>query len=63
MLINQGVDDYPLRRIQIPILKSITDLDFDVWDVGSRLLQKVEQAASNHDRHIFYLILLIGTCS
>jgi hypothetical protein len=45
MLINQGVDDYPFRRIQIPILKSITDLDFDVWDVGSRLLQKVEQAA------------------
>jgi hypothetical protein len=30
---------------QMPILGPMTDLDFDVWDEGGRLLQKVEPAA------------------
>ena len=30
---------------QMPILGLMTDLEFDVWDEGGRLLQKVEQAA------------------
>jgi hypothetical protein len=30
---------------QMPISGPMTDLDFDVWDEGGRLLQKVEPAA------------------
>jgi hypothetical protein len=50
----RGVDGFHVLRTpgdckrderQMPILGSMTDLDFDVWDEGGRLLQKVAPAA------------------
>jgi hypothetical protein len=40
-----GLREIVERERQMPILGPMTDLDFDVWDEGGRLLQKVEQAA------------------